>query len=188
MNNVYEECPVYEDDKYLLRFVQKDDAKDLISVYGDKNALPFFNSDNCHGDFFYYPDIEKMDAAVDFWLRSYEYKCFVRWTIIDKKAGKAIGAIELFHRKAEDELNHVGVLRIDLGSAYEKEEVISDICKLIVEPAFELFECDEIGTKVPLYAVERKAAFGKLGFKLTDRYLIGSNDKYAYKDYWVKHK
>ena len=29
-----------------------------VNVYGDKNALPFFNSDNCHGDNFYYPDEE----------------------------------------------------------------------------------------------------------------------------------
>ena len=54
MNNVYEECPILENDRFLLRFVTKEDATDLLKVYSDKNALPFFNSDNCHGDNFYY--------------------------------------------------------------------------------------------------------------------------------------
>lgn len=56
MSDVYENCPAFENDKFLLRFSQLDDAEDLVSVYSDKNALPFFNSDNCHGDNFYYPN------------------------------------------------------------------------------------------------------------------------------------
>ena len=39
--------------------------KDILKIYSDKNALPFFNSDNCHGDNFYYPTKEKMDSAID---------------------------------------------------------------------------------------------------------------------------
>ena len=50
MKSVYEEVPVFENERYLLRFVANDDANDLLEVYSDKNALPFFNSDNCHGD------------------------------------------------------------------------------------------------------------------------------------------
>ena len=66
----------------------KEDSEDLLEVYSDKNALPFFNSDNCHGDNFYYQTIERMNEAIDFWLDSYENKWFVRWTIIDKKKSK----------------------------------------------------------------------------------------------------
>lgn len=38
-------------------------------MYSDKNALPFFNSDNCHGDNFYYPNEDRMRQAIKFWLR-----------------------------------------------------------------------------------------------------------------------
>ena len=81
MEEVYLNCPSFEDDKYLLRLVTKEDSEDLLEVYSDKNALPFFNSDNCHGDNFYYQTIERMNEAIDFWLDSYENKWFVRWTI-----------------------------------------------------------------------------------------------------------
>ena len=91
----------------------------------NKNALPYFNSDNCHGDNFYYPTLEKMEAAIDFWNDSYERKWFVRWAIIDKKFSKSIGSIELFHRIAEDDFNHVGVLRLDLRSDYENAVTIN---------------------------------------------------------------
>lgn len=185
MSSVYQNCPKYENDNFTLRFVMKSDSNDLLEVYSDKNALPYFNSDNCHGDNFYYPTLEKMEAAIDFWNDSYEKKWFVRWAIIDKKFSKSIGSIELFHRIAEDDFNHVGVLRLDLRSDYENAVTIKEILSIMVPPAFELFECDEIISKVPLYAVERAQAFSEYGFTKSDRLLVGTLDHYAYKDYWT---
>lgn len=186
MSSVYQNCPEYENENFKLRFVMKSDSSDLLEVYSDKNALPFFNSDNCHGDNFYYHTQEKMDAAIDFWHDSYKEKWFVRWAIIDKTSSKAIGTIELFHRIADDDFNHVGVLRLDLRSDYESATAINEILSIIVPPAFGLFECDEIISKVPLYAIERALAFSDYGFQQSNRLLIGSNDHYAYKDYWTK--
>ncbi len=182
--SVYENCPVLENDKYLLRFVKKDDASDLLKVYSDKHALPFFNSDNCDGDNFYYPSIERMEKAIDFWLSSYETRWFVRWAIIDKEKSKAIGTIELFHRVADDDFNGAGVLRLDVDSCHEDAEVLEGILSLIIKPAFELFECDTIITKAPIYAVERIKAIQQCGFEKTDSFLVGTNDHYAYNGYW----
>lgn len=151
MSNVYKNCPAFENNRFLLRFSQLDDAKDLVSVYRDKNALPFFNSDNCHGDNFYYTSVERMRQAIGFWLRSYSSKWFVRWTIIDKEKQKAIGTVEVPHRIANDDFNHVGVLRLDLKSEYETSGEIFTIMNLIVPPAFDLFECEKIITKVPVF-------------------------------------
>lgn len=64
MSSVYEKCPVFENDKFLLRFANKDDASDLLKVYSDKHALPFFNSDNCDGDNFYYSSVERMERMI----------------------------------------------------------------------------------------------------------------------------
>ena len=185
MKNVYLDCPVLENESFLLRFTTQKDSGDLLEVYSDKNSLPFFNSDNCHGDNFYYPTKEKMDATIEFWLDSYEKKWFVRWSIIDKKKEKAIGSIELFHRVADDAFNDAGVLRMDLRSDYENADVIYDILNIIVPPAYDLFECNEIISKVPLYAIERAKAFSKYGFAKTDRLMVGTMDHYAYKDYWA---
>lgn len=185
MSDVYENCPAFENDKFLLRFSQLDDAEDLVSVYSDKNALPFFNSDNCHGDNFYYPNEDRMRQAIKFWLSSYSSKWFVRWTIIDKEKHEAIGTIEVFHRSANDNFNHVGVLRLDLKSEYETSEEIFTIMNLIVPPTFDLFECEEIITKVPVYAVERIEAMKRVGFKKSTKLLVGTMDGYAYKDYWT---
>ena len=45
MSNVSKNCPKFENQKYLLRFVNEDDYKDLLKVYSDERAVPFFNSD-----------------------------------------------------------------------------------------------------------------------------------------------
>ena len=65
MGDIYTECPTLENDLFIMRFVTKDDSADLLEVYSDKNALTFFNSDNCHGDNFYYSTKEKMDSIVN---------------------------------------------------------------------------------------------------------------------------
>ncbi|MBR3103786.1 MAG: GNAT family N-acetyltransferase [Lachnospiraceae bacterium] len=184
MANVYEECPVLENERWRLRLVEKSDAENLLNVYSDKNALPFFNSDNCDGDNFYYPTKEQMDKAIDFWLYSYREKWFVRWVIIDKTVSKAIGTVELFHRPDNGDFGEVGVLRLDVGSAYEKSDLLNSMFALILPPAYELFDCDRIISKIPVYAVERIDAAEKYGFTKSEQYLIGKGD-YAYNDYWI---
>lgn len=188
MSEIYKFVPNFEDSKYILRFVGKKDAEELLEIYGDKKSLPFFNSDNCHGDNFYYPTIEKMKKAVDFWLSSYQSKWFVRWVIVERLNGKIIGSVELFHREADDYFNHTGLLRLDLKNEFEEASVIEEIAGLILQEAYDLFDTDRIITKVPLYAVERKTAFEKLGFVKSDEFLIGTLDGYAYKDYWERKK
>ena len=39
--NPYENCPIYENENYLLRLVELSDAPDLLLVYSDEKAVPF---------------------------------------------------------------------------------------------------------------------------------------------------
>lgn len=184
MSGVYENCPLLENENYLLRLVSETDVSDLVEVYSDKNALPFFNSDNCNGDNFYYPTEEKMFEAVKFWLFSYHEHYFVRFTVIDKSVNKAVGTVEIFRRDSDDKFDGDGVLRLDVKSGYEEENILYDILSVIVPYAFGMIDCTEIITKVPCYAVERIKAVQKLGFIKSENFMVGTHDGYAYKDYW----
>lgn len=196
MISPYEKCPVFESENYLLRLVEATDAPQLLSVYSDEKAVPYFNSDNCNGDDFHYTTLERMQSAVEFWLWAYRDKGFVRWVIVDKNVRQAIGTIELFNRggndqeqafqsKPKDYFNNCGLLRLDLRSDYECEEKISEVLSLIVPPAFELFECRMMATKIPPFATQRKAAAERLGFVFSEEKLIGGDDNRAYTDYFV---
>lgn len=198
MTSPYEKCPIYENENYLLRLVEASDAPDLLQVYSDEKAVPYFNSDNCNGDDFHYTTLDQMQSAIEFWLRAYRDKGFVRWAVIDKNAGQAIGTIELFNRggndqesdlqsKPRDYFNNCGLLRLDLRSDYERRENIEEILSLIVPPAFELFTCQMVATKIPPCAVLRKAAAERLGFGASEEKLIGGDDHKVYSDYFVLH-
>ena len=113
MKNVYEECPKFENERWLLRFVEKSDSEDFA--------------------------------------------------------------------------NESGVLRLDVGSAYEKSEVLKEIMSLIVPHIFEMFDCKQVVTKVPVYAVERKAAAEAFGFEKTDSLLV-AKDGVAFNGYWIFKK
>lgn len=186
MTNPYEACPEYENNHYQLRLVQKEDTADLLKVYSDEKAVPFFNSDNCGGDDFHYTTQSRMEQAIEYWLWEYDRQGFVRWAIISKASDEAIGTIELFNRKADDYFNNCGLLRLDLRSDYEQKESISEILSLILPSVFKLFQCQIIATKVPPFARERQAAMAHLGFLASDEKLIG-HDK-TYSDYYVLQK
>lgn len=188
MQDVYGKCPIIENDRFLLRLIAEDDAHDLFKVYSDKKALPFFNSDNCHGDNFYMTEEKNVLEVIRYWLLEYENKGFVRFSIVDKTKNTVVGTIELFNRKADDYFNDCGLLRLDLHFDYENSGDIADILSLITEPAFELFHCSMIATKAPVYAVDRIAALKETGFVLSNECLLGTYDQKAYYGYWVKEK
>lgn len=185
--DVYKRCPYFENERFLLRFVELSDCDDLLKVYSDKKAVPFFNSDNCGGDDFYYTTTQRMTEAIKYWLWEYGRKGFVRLTIVDKSTNQAIGTIELFRRKADDFFTDCGLLRLDLHSDYEKAEIIENILTLITQPTFKLFNCDKIATKAVDAAKERRKALVNCGFSLSFEKLIG-HDGTPYSDYYIISK
>ncbi|GAA0084908.1 hypothetical protein UT300007_13470 [Clostridium sp. CTA-7] len=186
MCNVYFNCPEFENDRYKLRSVLEDDCNDLLKVYSDIKAVPIFNSDNCGGDDFYYISEKRMKEAIDYWKFEYDRKGFVRWSIIDKDINEVIGTIELFHRDSEDYFNNCGLLRLDLRSDYEEEEIIINILNLIIDEVYSLFDCDMVATKAIDMATKRITALKKLDFSLTDNKLIGHDGRKYSSYYFLK--
>ncbi len=184
MSDVYTTCPTVESPRYCIRPLAMDDCTDLLKVYSDPAAVPFFNSDNCHGDDFHYTTPERMRQAIDFWFMEYCRRGFVRWSIADKRSDEVIGTIELFRREAADFFTDCGLLRLDLRSDYETEAAISDILSLIVPAAFEWFSCSMIATKAIPAAVERRRALTAMEFVPSPEKVIG-HDGTEYGDYFV---
>lgn len=183
--NVYEKLPVLGSQNFILRGVKESDAEELLKVYSDEKAVPFFNGDNCHGDDFHYQTLQRMKQAVQFWVFSYEHGYFVRWAVVDKSNGCVVGTIELFHRDSEkDYFDNCGLMRLDLRSDYERAGPIAEIISLIKNCAFGWFYCDKIATKVKPFASERKNAFLKIGFLPSSKPLVGDGGE-TYYDYYV---
>ena len=185
--NIYKNMQTFESVNFLLRGVTPEDAEDLLKVYSDEKAVPYFNGDNCHGDDFHYTTLERMKEAIDFWLFSYDSGYFVRWAIVYKKVNEAIGTIELFTREdTVEEYDNCGLLRLDLRSDFEKADVITEILSLITEFVFDLFG-DKVVTKVRNDAVERLDAIKHLGFTRPKVGLKGNQGE-VFTDYYILRK
>lgn len=186
--DIFETCPVLEDGHYMVRLIEPADTDDLMDVYHDKLALPFFNSDNCHGSNFYCAKREDMENTIKYWLIEYhENRGFVRFSVVDTKQERAIGTIEMFRRESEDAYDGCGILRLDLGSGCERADIIEPILSLVTEPFYDWFACERIATKAAVYAVERIEALKRAGFEKSDAPVIGHSGV-AYYDYWVKRR
>ena len=165
MTDVYQAPPVYETEHLTLRLVREDDAADLLACYSDPAAVAVMNSDSCTSDF-YYTTLEQMQECIAFWLREYAAGMYIRLSIVDRAAGRAVGTVEIFG-------GEYGVLRIDLCAAYETREILSELLCLATERF-----CDDLGIEhlavnaVPA-AAERVAALTDLGFTATDDFRPG---------------
>jgi ribosomal-protein-alanine N-acetyltransferase len=174
------ECPIYNKKLVTLRQTNISDVQELLRCYSDEKAVQFFNSDNCNGDDFHYTTIERMKQAIDFWEFSYKNRCFIRWTVIFNDTNEKIGTIEMFHRVDNDEFNHFGVLRIDLRSNNETQQVIDDILQIVNDNFYKEFDVEVILTKAIPEATERISSLAKMGYQPLNR-KIG-----IYDDYFVR--
>ena len=185
--DVYRQCPVFANERFLMRQVEETDCADLFRVYSDEKAVPFFNSDNCHGDTFYYASMERMAEALRFWRYSYEQRYFVRWAIVDRRTAEAVGTVEMFSRGEDESWGSHGILRLDLRSDYERTEEIEWILGLMVPAAHDWFGCESVLTKAVPQAAGRRIALAAMGFEPEERKLIGE-DGTEYGDYWITRK
>ena len=185
--NVYESIPTMEKGEIRLRPVTAADEAALLRVYGDPLALPFFNSDNCHGDIFYYDTPEKMRRAMDFWRTSWEQGWFVRWAI--ERRGEVIGTVELCRREEspDDPYSGMGILRVDVGSAWERTDVLAAVMDALLPDAYALFDCHALMTKAAPYAVARVATLTECGFVRSDKPVMGQHGE-RFEHYWVREK
>lgn len=182
--DIYEHCPQFTSQRFALRQVRLEDWSDLLTVYSDTNSVPIFNSDNCTGDF-YMTRREDMENCIRFWLSEYAQRYYVRWSVVDLASGCAVGTVELFRRGAQDHFDGVGLLRLDLRSDYETEDVITELVSLLMQHTPSLFDFDRFATKAPACAAERRTALAKLGFSLSPEKLYG-HDGRAYGEYWER--
>lgn len=196
--SIFDNCPVYESDHFLLRLVEEKDAEDLLACYSEPSAVRLMNSDNCTCDF-YFTTIDEMVDMIRGWQGSYETRwgayeggALLRFSIIDKQNNKAVGTIEMF-----DKTKDVGILRLDLCSKYEKQDSLTEIIRLATEKFFDAFGVKRIFTKAIMEAAERIAALNACGYKSTimprgalwwtwvDGKKIRSKNDLPYGDYYV---
>lgn len=166
--NVYESCPTFITQRFVLRLVQREDAPGLLRVYSDKQAQAYFNSDNCTSDF-RYATLPEMQQCVDMWLWSYRQGHFVRWTILQDN--KPIGTVEMFRQEDTDR----GILRIDVGSRYEFEDVFDEILEVMLPELREMFGIERVLTKALPYMARRLSALYLHGFIKLSKPLVGHN-------------
>ncbi|MGE5654581.1 MAG: GNAT family N-acetyltransferase [Bacillota bacterium] len=160
--NPFDRCPVLETDHFMLRLVQESDAENLLVCYSDPEAQRFFNSDNCTNDFRYTSEAQ-MQECIRFWLRSYQARYFVRWSVIDRQSSKAVGTVEMF-----GDPQGWGVLRVDVAASYETEALLDELLSLASRHFFKLFKVERMLTKAIPAATARIAALQENGFAATE--------------------
>ena len=178
--NPYNVCPTYESKHFLLRLVSLEDAEGLLECYQDPKAQVLFNSDNCDTDFCFKTAYEfKNYIAV--WIRAYEKEEFVRFSIVDKALGKAVGTIEIFGMVGAYH-SPFGVLRLDICSKYEQVVFLHELIH-IADCFFYEFGCEKIVTKAIPDAVERINALTQNGYTA-----YPANKEWEREDYYIKRQ
>jgi hypothetical protein len=121
-----------------------------------------------------------MKQAVDFWVYAYQHGYFIRWTVMDNTTGKAVGTIEMLRRRAEDDCDNYGILRIDLRSDYETEPILRGIIDIAKRHFLDAFDVEYIVTKCIPAAETRIGALKASGFVPLGRPVNKFNDYWSF--------
>lgn len=175
MQNPYIFCPTYETDSFIIRLVKESDAVDLLTCYSDPKAQELFNCDRCFGDF-KMSKLEDMKSCIKAWLMAYENGDFIRFSIIDKTAFKAVGTIEMFGSVGKTNVT-AGILRVDIASRYEELSYLDELFRVTSEHFFNLFKVTKISTKAIPLAKNRIDSIKRLGYK--ERVITEGNHYYS---------
>lgn len=181
--NPFIDCPVYETEHFIIRKLKREDAEALFSCYSDSDAARFFNGDCC-GDDFYYTDLEKFKECVEFWLERYEVQDFVRWSILVKETDYLIGTIEICPSlKYAVDGKRMGILRIDLKSDYERQEVLNELMSILIEHVYDDFQVSSLLMKIQKDAEERQNLIETYQF-------VTAKDEcnISFVDYYIRYK
>lgn len=181
--NPFVECPVYETERFLIRKLEEKDTEELFACYSNPEAAKFFNGDCC-GDDFFYTDMEKFKTCVAYWISRYEAQDFVRWTIQDKEKQCLIGTIEVCPSlKYAVDGKVMGILRIDLRSEYEKQDILEELMDVLLKHIYEDFQVASVLMKIQKGAKERQKFIQKYHF-------VSAKDEcnISFSDYYVSYK
>jgi RimJ/RimL family protein N-acetyltransferase len=178
---------VYESEHFLLRLVRESDAVDLLECYSDPAAQKLFNYDPSTNTTYYEGCNEKLILdMIRSWLKEFERKSYIRFAVVDKCSGKAVGTVEIYDKLARENKRKYagwGVVRIDIISIYETADHIGELLSLFErENFYELFNVDLFVTKAVPEATERIQALQTAGYSKFNW------DAAAREHYWAKHK
>ena len=174
---IYDECPTYTTDHFLLRPVEVGDAEDLLRCYSDEAAVRLMNADNCNTDF-HFETLEAMRDYITGWVEDLKRSLLIRFSVVDSRSGTAVGTIEMF-----DKNKSIGVLRLDLCSAYETQDYIVELLGVSVENFYDGFGVTHLVSKAIPEAAERIAALRACGFTPAEREVNG-----PYGDYYERER
>ncbi len=180
--NVFEECPVYRSEHFLLRQMRMEDAKGLFRCYSNPEAAKYFNGDSC-GDDFYYTDFSRFVKCMEFWEGRYQEKDFVRFTIEYGSTGRIAGMAEncpSYKYSADGAC--MGILRLDLLPEYETGGDIQELMELILKHVYEDFQVRSVIMKAQEDALIRRSVLKRLCF-------VPAQDECSipYKDYFIRY-
>ena len=175
--DVFQNCPIYQSDRFEIRKMEMKDAHELFRCYSNPQAARYFNGDCC-GDDFYYTDYEKFLECMKFWESRYQVRDFVRFTIVDQKQKEIAGMVEICPSyKYSADGSKIGILRIDLLPEYENEKMLN----VILEHIYEDFEVQAVLIKAQEYATARRSILKQFHF-------VAAMDEcnISFRDYFIR--
>ena len=184
--NPFEKCPVYETDNLIFTKVKVEDAEELFECYSDPITVKHMNNDNCGGDW----DVSTIDIVkkgIRGWESEFAAKFYIRWSVSHKQTKRIIGTIEIAPvpntKRFLDGVCQVGILRIDLLSAFEEEAVFSEILKTSKDHFYTDFAIESIIIKATIDDTQRTLALENNRFEKCE-----NNRILPYNDYYIKRK
>ncbi len=165
--DIYTNCPTTHTEHFTLRLLRAEDAADLFLCYHDREAVARMNDDNCDAGF-YADTPDAMAGTVNYWLKHYGWRDFVRFSIVERATGAVIGTVEGFG-------GVTGVLRLDIASAYEEADLLAELLTFAQQNFRAWFGNERLVIKAIPAADARRAALTQCGWRFLGEFRMYSD-------------
>lgn len=182
--NPFEKGPIYETHNLKFKKVKDEDAVDLFECYSDPITKSHMNNDNCGGEWDCH-SIDVVRQGISGWEKEFDARFYIRWSVTHKQINKIIGTIEVAPipntTRFLDGVCKTGILRIDIISFLENEDIFSEILKMVTGNLYADFDIDNIIIKATKDDIQRILALENNNFVN-----LKSNSLISYDDYYIK--
>ncbi|OMD22883.1 GNAT family N-acetyltransferase [Paenibacillus odorifer] len=155
MNDNIEVFPVLETDRFILRRITLDDAKEIYDYFSKDEVTQYYDLDS-------FTDIQQAINLIERWDERFKGKQSIRWGIARREDNIMIGSCGYHnwaHRNFKAEIGY------ELSPLYWRQGVMTEVLTAIIAHGFEHMKLHRIEAFYDPANIASKKSLLKAGFK-----------------------
>ncbi len=152
--NVFNEFPLLETDRLILRELCLNDAEDIFEIYSNEEVMKYFGKNT-------YKKLSEAELMIELCIRAFKDKEGIRWGLVLKSTGELIGSAGIW-RIIKKHLR--GEIGYDLKITHWNKGIMTEALRAVTEFGFNKMNLHSLEANIDPDNEASRKLLGKTGF------------------------